>query len=139
MRKIVSEALARHDNIAWDAFSDVYAQRNAIAHIAGEPDPCLDPNLAAADHYLFARTLVMDFGYPAVFVKLMNAAYTPFKNALLGMGFDPALGKCQTSPGTIEQHLAGDMGADSGSLIDHPENWNYKPFGRKTNYLGLHY
>ncbi|HTB80781.1 MAG TPA: DUF4157 domain-containing protein [Opitutaceae bacterium] len=132
--KIVSEALAKHNNIAWDAFGDVYAQRNAIAHIEGEPNPCLDPNLAAADHYLFARSLVMDFHFPAYFVKLMDAGYKPFKNALLSQGFDPALGKCQTSPGTVEQQLAGDMGADSGSLIDHPENWKYHPFGGKLNY-----
>jgi hypothetical protein len=131
-RKIISEALARNKNVAWDAFSEVYARRNGRVHLANEPDPCLDPTLAAADHYLFARSLVMDFHYPAFFVKMMNAAYAPFKNAVMKKGFDPALGECPTSPGTIEQQLAGDMGADSGSDLEHPENITYDAFGAKS-------
>jgi hypothetical protein len=136
--KIIAEARDRHAT-AWDAFVDVYSQRNAPGHSTDEVAPCLDPNLAAADHYLFARTLVMDFGYPAIFVKSFNSLYESFKNDLLSHGIDPKLGSCATSPGTPEQEWAGEVGADSGSLIGHPELWNYKPFGRDKNYTGTHF
>jgi hypothetical protein len=129
---IIAEARDKHAT-AWDAFVDVYAQRNAPGHSTYKTDPCLDPNLAAADHYLFARTLVMDFGYPAIFVKSFNSLYESFKNDLLSAGIDPSLGRCHTSEATSEQEWAGEVGADSGSLIGHPENWKYKPFGRKNN------
>ncbi|HTQ30575.1 MAG TPA: DUF4157 domain-containing protein [Opitutaceae bacterium] len=95
---LIGHALHKHDDSVLDALEDIEQQRDAFPY---------DPNLAAADHYLFARLLVR-MGFPRVAVAAGTYAYGGMKQ----LGIVPSF-KSNTVPtlDTPEQRKWGVWGA----------------------------
>lgn len=94
----IGHALHEHNGSALKALEDIESQRDAFPY---------DPNLAAADHYLFARLLV-ELGFPRISV----AAGTEFYGMAKKLGIVPSF-KIDTfpTPDTPAQRKWGVWGA----------------------------
>lgn len=94
----IGHALHEHNGSVLKALEDIESQRDAFPY---------DPNLAAADHYLFSRLLVQ-LGFPRISV----AAGTEFYGMMKRLGLVPSF-KIDTfpTPDTPEQRKWGVWGA----------------------------
>jgi len=123
----IGSALGKH-KVIWDAYQYLWGLRNAPHSLKTEPDMCSDPSLAAAEHYLYARTLVQDFGFPSSPVAGGTILYGTVKDLMRNHGLDLQLGRCPTTPNSDEQVKFGKWGAMDGSDFN-LENLSYCAFG----------
>jgi hypothetical protein len=99
----IDDALASsHGNIE-QAFQDLQARRN-------RSENCGDLNLAAAEHYMFARHLVADTAEPYPIVVAMILAYSLVKL----MHLAPEAGVCPLTPTSSAQVSWALSGATDG-------------------------
>jgi hypothetical protein len=87
VRRYIDDALAANGYNVEQAFRDLQYQRNLREN-------CGNENLAAAEHYMFARHLVEDTWMPAAAVTALILGYSLSK--LIGAA--PSVGDCPTTP-----------------------------------------
>jgi hypothetical protein len=89
VRRYIDDALAANGYNVESAFRDLQYQRNQTQNCANE-------NLAAAEHYMFARHLVEDTWMPAAAVTALILGYSLSKL----IGAMPSVGDCPTTTPT---------------------------------------
>jgi hypothetical protein len=115
----IDKALGRNSNDIGGASKSLMAMRD-------EASDCGDENLAAADHYMFARWLVGEMYVPASLVAEMTAGYALFKigacKEYAFINWINPLGHCQASPASAFQVKWGLKGVLAGKA-DRKRSW----------------
>ncbi len=111
----INTALKNNGDSVWGAFGDLQDARHA-------PGWEQDPNLAAAEHYMFARFLSQS-GMPNFFVASMAIDYGLAKELLKEYGIDPSFSDKPTSKSSTKQIDYGIRGAFEGGWIQKAIDW----------------
>ena len=108
VQKYIDDALAAAGGDlqkAWQKLDDAREDRN-------HPENCFDQNLAAADHYMFARHLEVDTPFPYLVIE--GAIYLYGLSKMIGGSF--AAGGCPPSPTSGDQVRWALRGLSDGQL-----------------------
>jgi hypothetical protein len=108
VRAHIEDALAANGN-------DLEAAWKYVQHQRCLPQNCLDQNLAAAEHYMFARFMVEELLTPASLMIANILAYSVFKFVLSAHGIEvPAFCDCPATPTSVFQVRWGLTGVGEG-------------------------
>lgn len=111
----INTALRNNGGSVWGAFGDLQDAR----HASGWEQ---DPNLAAAEHYMYARFLSQS-GLPNFVVASMAIDYGLAKELLKQYGIDPSFTDKPTSKSSTKQIDYGVRGAFEGGWIQKALDW----------------
>ena len=105
----IDEAMRRNNGNVGNASLSLMAMRNESAS-------CGDDNLAAAEHYMFARYLVSELHVPTAFVTYLVVEYSLLKIAFLEEYhfLNALMGECQASAPSLFQVKWGLEGVVAG-------------------------
>lgn len=113
----INGALNAHQGSVFGAWIELSASRDESSARAA------DPNLAAAEHYMYARFLAEDTPLPSFFVADMAMGYGAVKDFMRDtVGVDPSFSNNPTTKSTDSQKKFGNTGAFDGSWVS-SDSW----------------